>query len=75
MEEDEIYNKLTRLQQEGTMDEYFHNLLVIAIRVQDITEERILQISIGGMKQSIQNDIKLLDVKYLEQARQKTRLI
>ena len=34
MEEVEIYNKLTRLQQEGTVDEYFSNLLVLATRVQ-----------------------------------------
>ena len=53
MEEAEIYIKLTRLQQEGTMDEYFSNLLVLATHVQDITEERLLQIDIGGMKQSI----------------------
>ena len=37
MEEVEIYSKLTRLQQEGTMDEYFTNLLVLATCVQDIT--------------------------------------
>ena len=29
MEEVEIYSKLTRLQQEGTVDEYFSNLLVL----------------------------------------------
>ena len=39
MEEVEIYNKVPRLQQEGTVDEYFSNLLVLATRVQDITEE------------------------------------
>ena len=75
MEEDKIYNKLTHLQQEGTMDEYFSNLLVLATRVQDITEEQLLQIVIGGLKQSIQNEIKLLDVKDMEQACQKAELI
>ena len=50
MEEAEIYSKLTRLQQEGTIDEYFSNLLALATRVQDITEERLLQIAIGGIK-------------------------
>ena len=50
MEEARIYNKLTRLQQEGVVDEYFSNLLVLATRVQDITEERLLQIPIGGIK-------------------------
>ena len=39
MEEAEIYSNITRLQQEGTVDEYFGNLLVLAIHVQDITEE------------------------------------
>ena len=39
MEEAEIYNNLTRLQQEGTVDEYFSNLLVLTTHVQDITEE------------------------------------
>ena len=66
MEEAEIYNKLTHLQQEGTVDEYFSNLLVLATRVHDITEERLLQIAIGGLKQSIQSEIKLLDVKDVE---------
>ena len=66
MEEDKIYNKLTHLQQEGTMGEYFSNLLVLATHVQDITEEQLLQIVIGGLKQSIQNEIKLLDVKDME---------
>ena len=33
MEEAEIYSKLTRLQQEGTVDEYFSNLLVLSTRV------------------------------------------
>ena len=47
MEEIKIYSKLTRLQQEGTMDEYFSNLLVLATCVQDITEEWLLQIAIG----------------------------
>ena len=49
MEEAEIYSKLTRLQQEGTVDEYFSNLLALATRVQDINKQ-ILQIDIGGMK-------------------------
>ena len=39
MEEAEIYSKLTCLQQEGTVDEYFSNLLVLTTRVQYITEE------------------------------------
>ena len=39
MEEVEIYSKLTHLQQEGTVDEYFSNLLVLAPHVQDINEE------------------------------------
>ena len=71
MEEARIYSKLTRLQQEGTVDEYFSNLLVLAIHVQYRTEERLLQIAIGGMKQSIQSEIKLFDIKYMEQDLQK----
>ena len=75
MEEVEIYNKLTHLQWEGIVGEYFSNLLVFPTYVQDVLEERILQISICGiLKQSIQNEIKLLDVKYMEQARLKERL-
>ena len=42
MEEAKIYSKLTHLQQEGTVDDYFSNLLVFDTRVQDITEERLL---------------------------------
>ena len=57
------------------MDEYFSNLLVLSTCVQDIIEEWLLQISIGGMKQSIQSEIKLLDVKDVEQAHQKEKLI
>ena len=75
MEEVEIYNKLTCLQQEGIVDEYFSNLLVLATCVQDITEERLLQIAISGLKQSIQREIKLLDVKDVEQSRQKAKFI
>ena len=75
MEESEIYSKLTRLQQEGTVDDYFSNLWVLATHVQYITEERLLQISIGGIKQISQSEIKLLDVKYVEQAHQKEKLI
>ena len=44
MEETKLYNKLTRLQQEGTVDEYFSNLLVLTTHVQDITKEQLLQI-------------------------------
>ena len=33
MEEIDLYNKLTRLQQEGTMEEYLRNLLVLATYV------------------------------------------
>ena len=57
------------------MDGYFRKLLVLATRVQDITEERLLQIAIGGLKQSIQSEIKLLDIKDMEQAHQNTKLI
>ena len=57
------------------MDEYFSKLLVLATHVQDITEEQLFHISIGGVKQSIQINIKLLDVKDVEQARQKEKLI
>ena len=39
MEETEFYNQLTRLQQKGTMDEYFRNLLVLATHVHDISKE------------------------------------
>ena len=38
MEEAEIYKKLTRLQQERIVDEYFSNLLILATHVQYITE-------------------------------------
>ena len=75
MEETQLYRNLTRLQQEETVDEYLSNILVLATRVQDITEEWLLQFSISGMKQSIQSEIKLLDVKDAEQARQKAKLI
>ena len=57
LEEAKIYSKLILLQQEGIVDEYFSNLLVLVTHVQDITKERLLQISIGGMKQSIQSKI------------------
>ena len=57
------------------MDEYFRNILVLDTHVQDITEERLLQISIGGINQSIQSEIKLLDVKDVEQTCQKEKLI
>ena len=33
MEEVKIYNKLTHLQQEGNVDEYFSNLLIVATDV------------------------------------------
>ena len=49
MEEAKIYSKLTCLQQEGTLEEYFSNLLVLATRVQDITGEWLLRISIDGI--------------------------
>ena len=57
------------------MDEYFSDLLVLATHVQDITEERLLQIDIGGLKQSIQSEIQLLDIKDMKQGRQKEKLI
>ena len=75
MEEAEIYNKLTHLQQEGTVDEYFSNVLVLDTHVEYVIEERLLQISISGLKQSIQNEIALLDVKDVEQVCKKTKLI
>ena len=55
------------------MDEYFSNLLVMTTHVQDITEERILQIMIGGIQQRIQGEIKLLDVKDVEQDHTKSK--
>ena len=57
------------------MDEYFSNLLVLATRLQNITEEWLLQIAISGLTQSIQSKIKLLDVNNVEQAHQKAKLI
>ena len=62
----EIYKNLTRLHQEGNMDDYFSNLLVFVTSVQDINEEQILQIFISGIKMSIQIDIILLHVKYVK---------
>ena len=49
------------------MDEYFSNLLVLATRVQEIIEELLLQITIGWIKKSIQREIKLLEIKDVEQ--------
>ena len=39
MKEAEIYKNFTHLQHEGTMDDYFRNLLVFVTSVQDINEE------------------------------------
>ena len=75
MEEVKIYIKITRLQQEATMDEYFSNLLVLATCVQDITEEQFLRISIAWIKHNIQSEIKLLDFKYTKSSRQREKLI
>ena len=66
MEEAEICKNFTHLQHEGTMDDYFRNLLVFVTSIQDINEEQILQIFISGIKMSIQIDIILLHVKYVK---------
>ena len=65
-EEAQICKNFTHLQHEGTMDDYFRNLLVFVTSVQDINEEQILQIFISGIKMSIQIDIILLNVKYVK---------
>ena len=48
MEETELYNKITHLKQEGIVDGYFSNLLVLATRVQDVTEENSCKLPLMG---------------------------
>ena len=75
MEENELYTKLTRLQQKGTVEEYFNELHVLATRINDISDDRLLQIAISGLKPTIQNQIKVLSPKDIEQVREKANLV
>jgi hypothetical protein len=75
IEEDELFTKLTRLQQTGTMDEFFNEIHVLATHVDDVSDKCLLQIAIIGLKPNIHNKIKVLDIKDVESVHQKAKLI
>lgn len=75
MEENELYTKLTQLQQIETVDEYFNKIQVLATRIDDVSHERLLQIAISWLKPNIQNQIKVLSPKNVEKVCEKAKVI
>ena len=67
IEEKEVFSKFTRLQQESTMDEFINELHVLATSVIDLSDDHLLQLAISRLKEYIQNKLKLIDIKDVEQ--------
>jgi hypothetical protein len=49
------------------VDGCFNYLQVLASCVIDLLDDQLLQISILGLKEEIRNDVKLIDIKDVEQ--------
>jgi hypothetical protein len=48
---------------------------VLATRVHDISEYWLLQIALSILKENIRHDLELLDIKDIEEARHKAKII
>jgi len=48
---------------------------VLATRVPNIIEDWLLQIALSGLKENIRNELELLDIKNIEQAHQKAKIV
>ena len=49
------------------MDEFFNELQVLATHVPNLLDDHLLRIAILGLKEDIRNDLKLIDIKDVEQ--------
>lgn len=54
-----FFNQLINLKQKGSMVEHIEDLQKLNIRVTDITEEHMIDVFIGSLKDKIQHEVHL----------------
>jgi hypothetical protein len=57
-----FFSKLTRLQQQASIDEFMHQWEALATRVFGLSNDQLLQYYIGGLKPHIQDELRLHEV-------------
>jgi hypothetical protein len=74
-EEDDVYTKFARSKQKGNVNDYTHEWEVQTTRKTGLSDEQLLKVYIGGLKDYIRSEIKLWRPKTIGDARQATKLI
>ena len=57
------------------INEFFNDLHVLATCLSDLSDDHLLQIAISRLKEDIRNELKLIDIKDVEQMRLKSRVV
>ena len=75
IKEDEFFNKLTRLQQVGSVEEFKHQWESLSTQVFGFSEKQILKTYPRGIKPYLQKELKLHDIPNVEVARHKAKVV
>ena len=67
--EDELFSKLTRLQQKGNVEEFTHQWESLTTRVFGLTDKQRLETYVGGLNPYIQKELKMHDIENVEATR------
>ena len=73
--EDEFSRKLTRLQQEGSVEEFTHQWESLSTRVFGLSDKQRLETYLGGIKPYLRKELKMHDIPNIEVARHKAKEI
>jgi len=68
-EEDDVYERFIHLKQKGLVSEYIHEWEVLAIRQRGFSDEELLKMYRCGLKDYIQEELKLYKPQTIEDAR------
>jgi hypothetical protein len=59
----------------GSLDEFFNDLHVLSTQMPKLPHDYLLQIDKSRLKENIRNEIKLIDIKDIDQAQLKARIV
>ena len=74
IKEEELFSTLIKLRQKGNVDEYTREWETLATRVPGLSESRLVQSFISGLKTHIKVELELHDITGIEAARQKEKV-
>ena len=63
-----LFSELVNILQRGPITEHIHQFQKLSLRVKNVSQDNLLDLFMGTLKESIHHEVCLFEVKYLEHA-------